>query len=242
LTLEVCIDSVESALAAQQGGAGRVELCSDLGHGGITPSVGMIRSVRESVSLKVHVMIRPRAGDFLYSDAEYEVMKNDVLEAKKLGVDGLVFGILTKDGTVDSVRTEMLMQMARPLSVTFHRAFDETADVFDALADLARIGVDRVLTSGGRPTVESGLQTLAELVKAAKSSISVLAGGGITHENVAHVVQKAGVNEVHALSSVSTTLTGAASDSKLFTYPRKIVDASKVQRMVSVLQGLSPRK
>jgi copper homeostasis protein len=242
LILEVCVDSVESAVAAQQGGAGRVELCAELEHGGITPSVGMIKSVREKVSLKVHVMIRPRTADFCYSEAEFEVMKKDVQEAKNLGIDGLVFGILTSDRRIDSAKTKILLDMARPLSITFHRAFDETVDLFEALSELTRLGVDRVLTSGGEPSVEAGVQTLAAIVRKAGSSIKVLAGGGITFENVADVIDKTNVDEVHALSSVSTGFEPTSSDSKSPHSPRIIADASKVRRLVDILQRLTPRK
>ncbi|MCX6144025.1 MAG: copper homeostasis protein CutC [Ignavibacteriales bacterium] len=242
MILEVCVDSVESAVAAQRGGAGRIELCADLEHGGTTPSIDMIRSVREQVSLKVHVMIRPRTGDFCYSKAEFEVMKRDVQESKKLGIDGLVFGILTSNGTIDTARTKILLEMARLLSVTFHRAFDETVDLFAALSELTQLGVDRVLTSGGKPSVETGVQTLADLVRKAGSSIKVLAGGGITVENVADVIEKTNVDEVHALSSVSSTFVPASSDSKFSRSPRLITDASKVRKMVDILQRLSPRK
>jgi copper homeostasis protein len=242
LILEVCIDSVKSALAAQEGGAERVELCADLEHGGTTPSIDMIRSVRESVSLNVHVMIRPRAGDFCYSEAEFEAMKRDVQEAKKLAINGLVFGILTRDRTIDTSRTKLLLEMARPLPVTFHRAFDETVDLFVALSELTQLGIDRVLTSGGKPSVDAGLETLADLVRKAGSSIKVLAGGGITLENIADVVERTNVDEVHALTSVSTTLLPTPSDSKVPHSPRRIIDASKVRKMVDILQRLSAQK
>ena len=238
MILEVCIDSVESAIAAERGGARRVELCADLDHGGTTPSARMIRAVREKVSINVHVMIRPRAGGFCYSDSEFETMKNDILETRKLGVDGVVFGILTNEGNVDVVRTRMLLEMARPLSVTFHRAFDENPDLFASLAELTHLGVDRVLTSGGQPDVQAGLQTLAKLVQSAGSSIKVLAGGGITMENVQEVVRRTGVNEVHALSSVSSPLTVHTLHPKFFHSPQRVVEESKVRRMVELLENL----
>jgi copper homeostasis protein len=242
LILEVCVDSVESAVAAELGGAGRVELCAELEHGGITPSMGMIKSVREKVSLQIHVMIRPRVGDFCYSQSEFELMKRDVQETKKIGIDGLVFGILTSKGTIDIARTGILIQLARPLSVTFHRAFDETVDLFAAISDLTQLGIDRVLTSGGKPSVDAGMKTLADLVRKAGSSIKVLAGGGITVENVADVVEKTGVNEIHALTSVSRTVISSPSGSKRFSSPRMVVDPNKVRTMVDILQGLSSRK
>ena len=242
MILEVCVDSIESAVAAQQGGAGRVELCADLAHGGTTPSIGMIRSVRGEVSLKVHVMIRPRAGDFCYSEAEFEVMKSDVLEVKKLGVDGLVFGILTSERAIDTSKTAALLELSRPLSVTFHRAFDETVDLSAALTELKRLGVDRVLTSGGKSSAEAGITTLADLVRKSGSSIKVIAGGGITPENITDVVGQTGVDEVHALSSVSTTIADLSFASKLFYSPKLVADASKVRRMNDIVQSLSQRK
>ena len=241
MILEVCVDSVESAVAAEQGGAERVELCADLEHGGTTPSTGTIKSVRQAVSMKVHVMIRPRGGDFCYSENDFEVMRRDILEIKKLGVDGLVFGILTHDGKIDRERTEILLKMARPLSVTFHRAFDETGDLFTALAELTRLGVDRVLTSGGRPAVEAGMQILARLVRDAGPSIKVLAGGGITPENVADVIEQTDVDEIHALRSVSESLEHSSSSPGSSHAPRMVVDATKVRTMVEILQRLSPR-
>jgi copper homeostasis protein len=242
LILEVCVDSVESAVAAEQGGAERVELCSDLEHGGITPSIGLIRSVREKVSLKLHVMIRPRAGDFCYSDPEFEVMKRDIQEIKKSGADGLVFGILSDDRTIDSPRTSILLDLGRPLSVTFHRAFDETVDLVAALRELVKLGADRVLTSGGKASVEAGISSLAEFVRKSGTSIGILAGGGITHENVVEVVKKTGIEEVHVRSSVSTIRVESPSHPTLFHSSNMVIDASKVRRMVETLQGLSPRK
>jgi copper homeostasis protein len=241
LILEVCVDSVESGVAAQNGGAGRVELCADLEHGGTTPSITTIRSVREHVSLKVHVMIRPRVGDFCYTEAEFEMMQREILEAKKLSVDGLVFGVLTSKGTIDISRTAILLEMARPLSVTFHRAFDETADVFAALSELTRLGVDRVLTSGGKPSVEAGIQTLAGLVRRAGSSIKVIAGGGITFENVRSVVEQTNVDEIHTLSSVSA-MRANSTVPNLSISPRFVADAMKVRRLADLLEEMSPRK
>jgi copper homeostasis protein len=241
LILEVCVDSVESAVAAQQGGAGRVELCADLVHGGITPSIGMIKAVRQNVSLKIHVMIRPRRGDFCYSESEFEVMKKDIQEVRNLGVDGVVFGVLKQDSAIDAEKTASLIQIARPLSVTFHRAFDESVDLISSLSELIRLGVDRVLTSGGEPSVEAGINTLVELVRRAGTSAKILAGGGITLENVARVVERGGIEEGHVLTAVSSTFDAASAESKFFHSSRSIVDATKVRRIVDILQRLSPR-
>jgi copper homeostasis protein len=197
LTFEVCVDSTESALAAEQGGAGRIELCSDLLEGGLTPSYGMLRTVRAAVGLKIVVMVRPRGGDFCYSDAEFRVMQEDIAAAKDAGADGIVLGLLLPDGAIDSERTQRLLSLARPLPVTFHRAFDMTRDPYAALERLVDLGIDRVLTSGQEPTVWEGVDLIAELVRRARGRISVMPGGGITARNVGRVVAATGVTEVH---------------------------------------------
>src|ERR1051325_9212574 len=155
ILLEICADSVESAVAAEKGGAHRVELCSDLLEGGVTPSSGLIATVRDRISIGLYVMIRPRGGDFCYSEDEFEAMEQDVLAAKQLGADGIVFGILTEQGSIDRQRTHDLVQLAHPLKATFHRAFDMTNDLGRALEDIATAGINRVLTSGGEQTVEA---------------------------------------------------------------------------------------
>ena len=198
ILLEACVDSVESAVAAQQGGAGRVELCADLLEGGCTPSAGTIQLARRQLDIRLHVIIRPRGGDFCYSDAEFEVMKLDVELCKRIGADGVVIGILNPDGTVDAGRTRSLVELARPLSVTFHRAFDMTRDPDEALEALIGIGVDRILTSGHEPSALEGLDMLAALVERAGGRIAIMAGGGINSHNVARIVAASGVTEVHA--------------------------------------------
>jgi copper homeostasis protein len=197
VTFEVCVDSAEAALAAQQGGANRVELCSDLLEGGLTPTHGTLKVARERLQIKIMSMVRPRGGDFCYSDVEFAVMREDLLAAKALGADGLVFGLLNPDGTIDRERARALVELARPLPVTFHRAFDMTRDPFEALETLVELGVDRVLTSGQEPSVVEGLDLIAELVRRAAGRIVVMPGGGITDRNVARVVNRAGVEEVH---------------------------------------------
>ena len=179
LILEVCADSIESAITADRAGAHRVELCSSLAEGGVTPSPGLIATVLSKVSLGVFVMIRPRAGDFCYSLDEFNAMEQDVSTAKQLGADGVVFGILKEDGRVDVPRVRRLIEVAQPLKVTFHRAFDMSADLFRALEDICAAGVDRVLTSGGQPNSLQGQDTLQQLVKRAESRIAVMAGSGV---------------------------------------------------------------
>ena len=198
IILEICADSVESAVAAEKGGAHRVELCSNLLEGGVTPSSGLIAAVRDRISIGLHVMIRPRGGDFCYSDDEFGPMEQDVITAKKLGADGIVFGILTEDGSVDIRRTRHLIDLARPLKATFHRAFDMTNELSRALEDIIAAGVDRVLTSGGEQTVEAGLKTIAELNKLANQRVAIMAGGGVTRTNVHNILTRTGVREIHA--------------------------------------------
>jgi copper homeostasis protein len=197
LTFEVCVDSIESAMAAQDGGADRVELCSDLLEGGLTPSYGTLRVARESLRIKIMAMVRPRGGDFCYADPEFHAMQHDIEAAKKAGANGIVIGLLNPDGTVDVERTRKLIEVARPLPVTFHRAFDMTRDAFSALETLIDLGVDRVLTSGQEATVVEGLELITELVQRAAGRIIVMPGGGITDRNVGKVVAATGAKEVH---------------------------------------------
>src|SRR5207302_2784042 len=179
LLIEVCVDSVASAIAAERGGAGRVEVCSGLIEGGITPGTGLLEGVRKRSSIAVHVMIRPRGGDFYYDADEFEIMRRDIDAAQRMGVDGVVFGILRADGSVDLARTRELVELARPLNITFHRAFDMTADLFRALEDVCAAGADRILTSGGEQTCVQGSQTIARLVESAGDRIVVMPGSGI---------------------------------------------------------------
>jgi copper homeostasis protein len=195
--IEVCVDSVASAVAAERGGAARIELCSSLIEGGITPSAGLIETTRAAVSLPLHVMIRPRGGDFCYDDSEFEIMRRDITLAKELGADGIVFGILDVNGHVDVTRTRPLLDRARPLPVTFHRAFDMTADLFRSLEDLCALGVDRVLTSGAEQTAVEGRQTIARLVQESRERIAIMAGSGIKPENARRLVDETGVTEIH---------------------------------------------
>ena len=199
IIIEVCVDTVESALAAQQGGANRVELCDNLLEGGTTPSAGAIEVALQRLNIGVHVMIRPRGGDFCYSDVEFDIMRRDVALAKRLGAHGVVFGILRPDGTVDTERSRVLIELARPLSVTFHRAFDVTRDPYQALEDLIDLGVDRVLTSGQEISVLEGLDLIADLVRKAAGRIIIMPGGG-TERNIKKVVACCGVNEVHVIA------------------------------------------
>jgi len=197
IVVEACVDSVESALAAQEGGAHRVELCSDLLEGGLTPSFGMLQVARASLRIGIMAMIRPRGGDFLYSDHEFRAMLHDVALAKDARAQGVVLGLLAPDGSVDAARTRELIDRARPLQVTFHRAFDMTNDPFDALETLVALGVDRVLTSGQEASAVEGLDGIAELVRRAGDRIVVMPGGGISARNIARIAAVRGIREIH---------------------------------------------
>jgi copper homeostasis protein len=198
IRIEVCVDSVESAIAAEQGGADRVELCDNLLEGGTTPSAGTIELARKHLKLGLQVIIRPRGGDFCYSDIEFEVMKRDIELAKQLGADGVVIGILRPEGTVDMERTGSLIELARPLNVTFHRAFDMTCDPYKALEDLIALGIDRILTSGQAFSVLEGLDLIAELARKAGDRVIIMPGGG-TERNITKVVEYCEVKEVHVI-------------------------------------------
>jgi len=195
IVFEACVDSVEAALAAQEGGADRVELCADLLEGGVTPSAGAIRLTCRRLSIPVHVLIRPRGGDFCYSAAEFEVMRLDVEQARELGADGVVFGLLNPDGSVDRERTGALIEATRPLRVTFHRAFDMARDACEALDTLVELGVERVLTSGQEEMALEGAELIAELVRRAGERIVVMAGGGINERNVGRIVAQTGARD-----------------------------------------------
>jgi copper homeostasis protein len=195
--VESCVDTLESALAAQAGGADRIELCDNLAEGGTSPSAGMIALCCERLSIPVFVIIRPRGGDFVYSADELDVMLRDIRLAAELGAAGVVFGALMPDGSVDTDDTRKLIEAARPMSVTFHRAFDACRNAEEALESLIALGVDRVLTSGRAATAPQGADCLRSLVRQAAGRIIVLAGGGVREHNVEQLVSGTGVREVH---------------------------------------------
>ncbi len=196
VAVEVCVEGLANALAAGEGGADRVELCENLGIGGVTPGAGAVAVASERLAIPVHVLIRPRGGDFVYSDDELLAMKRDVQAAKGLGASGVVFGFLTVEGQVDLERTAWLAELTRPMSVTFHKAFDLANDRSEALEGLIGLGVDRVLTSGGAPTAKEGLAELAALTGRAAGRVVIMAGGSIARSQVRPIVG-AGVREIH---------------------------------------------
>lgn len=201
LLIEACVESAEFALAAAAAGAGRLELCTNLVEGGTTPSVGTLEATLERADIPVMVMIRPRGGDFVYSDLEMDVMLRDVRAARERGAHGVVFGLLQQDGAVDREGTARLREAAGALSVTFHRAFDVSRDPLESLETLVELGVDRVLTSGQQASVPEGLELIGELARVADGRIGILPGGGVRPSNVAEVLAIPGIHEVHVYAA-----------------------------------------
>jgi copper homeostasis protein len=238
MIIEVCVDSVESAIASEEGGADRVELCDSLIEGGTTPSFGAIAVAREKLSIKLQVIIRPRGGDFCYSDIEYEVMRRDIERCKEIGADGVVIGILTPDGDIDVPRSRALVELARPLSVTFHRAFDMTRDAFQALEDVIATGADRLLTSGQEPSVIEGLDLIAELSRRAGDRIIIMPGCG-TERNMKKAVSLSGASEFHVTGFSETASPMRYRNPRVFMggalfppeYSRQVTDAAKVRAL-----------
>lgn len=244
MRVEICVDSVEGALAAQAGGADRVELCDNLLEGGTTPSAGCIKLARQRLSLGLHVIVRPRGADFFYSEVEFEVMREDVRVAKELGADGVVIGCLTAAGDVDVPRTRELVELARPLNVTFHRAFDMCREPQRALEELIALGVERVLTSGQEASCLEGLDLIAELHRQAAGRIIVMPGGGITPRNARRIVEATGVREVHLSARGSVESRMEYRNGRVFMggtlrppeFSWKSTDAAAVRRVVEALR------
>jgi copper homeostasis protein len=201
--VEACVDAIDSALEAEAGGAGRIELCGELLQGGVTPSAGLIGAVWERVNIPMFVLIRPRPGDFVYTADELDVMLRDIDNARAMDVDGVVFGALTMNGELDIGTLAQLIEAAGSMEITFHRAFDYVRDQTVALEALIELGVDRVLTSGGAPTALEGAAQLASLVNQAKGQIEILAGGSINSSNVHEIVRISGVREVHVRAATT---------------------------------------
>jgi copper homeostasis protein len=212
--LEISVETAEAALAAERGGADRIELCGNLSAGGVTPSAELMSAVRGQLRIPIFAMIRPRPGDYFYSAAEFAAMKNDIGSAKKFGMNGVVLGILKSNQQVDVTRTQALVELARPLPTTFHRAFDECADLHRALDDVIQMGAARILTSGGAPGALEGTAMLAGLVAAAQSRILIVPGAGINASNIAQIVEQTRAREFH--SGLSTALPYASRDYKKF--------------------------
>lgn len=198
INMEVCANSLRSALAAQEGGAIRVELCDNLPEGGTTPSYAQIAHAKKILTLQVYPIIRPRGGDFLYTDLEFELMKEDVKICRTLNCDGVVIGILKADGSIDKERCRELVELAGPMGVTFHRAFDMSNDLFTALEDVIDLGCERILSSGGEASALLGAGVLSALISQAGGRISIMPGAGINTANIAGLIRQTGAKEFHA--------------------------------------------
>ena len=211
--IEIATSDFLTTKSAVEGGADRIELCANLAEGGTTPSYAHIKKCREAFNIALFPIIRPRGGDFLYTKDEFEIMKNDIKLCKELGCEGIVIGLLNMDGTIDMTRTSELIELAYPLEVTFHRAFDRCKDPFAALEELIEIGCQRILTSGQRPTVSEGVDLIAELNKKADDRIIILPGSGVRKDNIKMLAEKTGCIEFHS------SLRGKAKSPMQFIHP-----------------------
>jgi copper homeostasis protein len=224
--LEISVESVDAAMAAERGGAHRIEFCSNTREGGTTPSPELLREVRGRVRLPIFSMVRPRGGNFFYTDSEFEAMRRDIDTAKEYGMDGVVLGLLGADGLVDLERTRELVEQAAPLPVTFHRAFDECADLSGALEDVMEAGAARLLTSGGKRTAPEAFNLLGELVRMAGARLIVMPGSGLHAGNIREAVRKTGAREFHA--GLSSVVSDSAADIGKFE--------AEVRRMAEALR------
>jgi len=242
--LEICVDSLASAMIAQEAGAHRIELCDSLIEGGITPSAGKIDSVRQNLGIKLNVIIRPRGGDFLYSVLEYDIMRRDIERCGEAGVDGVVFGILTPEGYIDIDRTARLVEEARPMSVTFHRAFDMCSAPFRGIADVIATGADRLLTSGQKNDADSGAGLIAKLVRRAGTKLIIMPGGGLNASNIRKIAETTGATEFHMTGRSTTesaikfrrsgiTMGGNSSSDE---YKIKTADKDLIRNVVTILK------
>lgn len=202
MLLEICVFNTATAIAAEKAGADRIELCENYANGGTTPSYGYLKTVREQISIPVFPMIRPRGGDYFHSADEIGIIRKDILLCKELGFEGVVFGLLNQDGTIDRENTARLTEAAYPLEVTFHRAFDRCKDPLEALETIISCGCNRILTSGQEPKVMEGLALVKQLVEQANDRIIIMPGSGLNSSNVATIIQTAGVTEVHTSARI----------------------------------------
>jgi len=243
--LEICANSVESAFLAQLGGAHRVELCDNIFEGGTTPSYGAISIARKMLRINLNVIIRPRGGDFLYSESEFEIMCEDIVMAKQLGADGVVFGFLLPDGSVDTKRTQKLVKLAKPMNVTFHRAFDVCKDPYLALEEIIGCGCNRILTSGRANKAENGTELLKKLVETANGRIIIMPGSGIDESNIEEIYKETGVNEFHASlrTSFESPMIYRNTEISMGThaeneYKRLLTDPDRVKKVIEILSRI----
>ena len=236
--LEIIGFTIEGCIMAQSAGAYRIELCDSPADGGTTASYGFIKAAREKLQIELFPIIRPGGGDFLYSDDEFEIMKTDVKLCKDLGCDGVVIGMLTKDGKVDKKRCSVLADYAYPLVVTFHRAFDRTVDAFEALEDIIEIGCERILTSGQKPTALEGAALIKLLIEKADDRIIIMPGSGVTSENIMEIAETTGAVEFHSSARVKIKSRMEYNDPGLNENLESfVVDEDEIKRMVLSLEN-----
>jgi copper homeostasis protein len=237
--LEVIAFNIESCSIIQQCGADRIELCDNPGEGGTTPSHGFLLAARKKVSIELYPIIRPRGGDFLYSPEEFDIIKNDILLCKKIGCDGVVIGMLNTDGTVDTERCKQLVDLAYPLGVTFHRAFDRTADESKALEDIIETGCERILTSGLRPTAMDGIDNIVSLIKQADNRIIIMPGSGIRSENINEIAGKTGALEFHTSARKFIDTKMRYNNIEMKEQLKTVsVDEGEIRKIKKILSGL----
>lgn len=212
--LEIACFNLESALIAQKAGADRIELCADMSVGGISPTIETIQQAREHLTIDLYIMIRPRGGNFVYSDSEFEQMKSEIETIKKLGVNGFVFGILKEDNTINIEQNKALVELAKPFLCTFHRAFDEVLDYKQALEDVISCGFSTILTSGTFPNVMEGKEVLKQLVIQANNRIKIMPGGGLRSTNISELDEMVNANWYHS---------SAINDGSEITNPEEIM-------------------
>jgi len=243
--IEVCCNSLESALNAQKGGAHRVELCSNLYEGGTTPSMGEISLARKKLHIKLNVLIRPRGGDFIYSRDEIDIIKRDISFCKEIGVDGVVIGFLKPEGNIDVKLTKEIVELSKPMNVTFHRAFDMCKDPERALEEIIEAGADRLLTSGIKNKAIDGVDNLASLVKIADDRIIIMPGSGIRAENILEIIEKTGAKEYHVSERISVDSTMQFRRENIFMgsmpqvpeYEKHIIDPIKIKEIMDLFDS-----
>lgn len=234
MLLEICVFNMATAIAAEKAGADRIELCENYANGGTTPSYGYLKTVREQISIPVFPMIRPRGGDYFHSADEIEIIRKDILLCRELGFEGVVFGLLNQDGTIDRDNTARLTEAAYPLEVTFHRAFDRCKDPLEAFETIISCGCNRILTSGQEPKVTEGLALVKQLVEQASDRIIIMPGSGLNSSNVASIIHTAGVTEVHTSARIRIPSTSQYRNEKIpEDFDIDFVDAEEIRKIKS---------
>ncbi len=236
MLLEICVFNTATAVAAEQAGADRIELCENYANGGTTPSYGYLKTVREKIGIPVFPMIRPRGGDYFHTQDEIDIIRKDILLCKELGFDGVVFGLLNQDGTIDQENTARLVEAAYPLDVTFHRAFDRCKNPLEALETLIQCGCTRVLTSGQYPKVTEGLALVKTLVEQSNSRIIIMPGSGLNSSNVQDIIDTTGVTEVHTSARIRVPSTTEFRNPLMpEDFDIDFVDANEIKKIKSII-------